>query len=210
MASYIKIFSVVGDKSVDVEFLHGRPTTKDGFVLRNTTWEQIAKKSPKGEFGDLEDAIRNNVPVAVYDGTQIWVQVKITKVEVTFRAFDYRHEDGTTGSAGATWRVGRSGRWYPPEKFEEAVRDASKSPTHSVWANGICLDPLLTGEEKISAQVLYDLREEYEFCSGSDLHEFFFGELGDPSPSGKLGVPASRVLRFVLDTIETVSWNSGK
>lgn len=38
--------------------------------------------------------------------------------------------------------------------------------------------------EEVNAQGLYDLREEFGFCSGTDLHDWFRSHLGDPSPSG--------------------------
>jgi hypothetical protein len=49
----------------------------------------------------------------------------------------------------------------------------------------------------MKAQALYDLRQETEFCSGSDLHEFFMEQLGDPSPSGYRDIDAEAARHFV-------------
>jgi hypothetical protein len=49
----------------------------------------------------------------------------------------------------------------------------------------------------MKAQKVYDLREETGFCSGSDLHEFFMGQLGDPSPSGCRDIDAEAARHFV-------------
>ena len=42
---------------------------------------------------------------------------------------------------------------------------------------------------KLTAQVIYDLRELTGFVSGQDLHEAFRDLVGDPSPSGRVEVP---------------------
>lgn len=61
------------------------------------------------------------------------------------------------------------------------------------------------------AQKLYDLREKYEFCSGSDLHEFFSDLLGDPSPSGKTKlsrIQEEQVWNFIQDSFAAIGCNS--
>lgn len=49
-----------------------------------------------------------------------------------------------------------------------------------------------------TAQKLYDLREQTEFCSGMDLHNFFFSQAGDMSPSGETEIDASEAAFFVF------------
>lgn len=44
------------------------------------------------------------------------------------------------------------------------------------------------------AQNLYDLRDEYEFCSGEELHEFFLQTVGEPSPSGRVEISGTGFL----------------
>lgn len=41
----------------------------------------------------------------------------------------------------------------------------------------------------MKAQVLYDLRQLTGYCSGTDLHDFFRQNVGDPSPSGNVEIP---------------------
>lgn len=61
----------------------------------------------------------------------------------------------------------------------------------------------------MKAQVLYDLREKYEFCSGNDLHEFFATFLkGEPSPSGKTELPFRSGEEFVFNCLKTMGENS--
>lgn len=60
----------------------------------------------------------------------------------------------------------------------------------------------------IPAQVLYDLRQEMEFCSGTDLAEFFSKELGDPSPKGKTIVGKTKAQGFVSRCIDAWAQNS--
>lgn len=49
-----------------------------------------------------------------------------------------------------------------------------------------------------TAQKLYDLREQTEFCSGMDLHNFFFSQVGDMSPSGDTEIDASEAAYFTF------------
>jgi len=65
-------------------------------------------------------------------------------------------------------------------------------------------------DEKIEAQVLYDLRERAEFTSGAKLHEFFAGELstGDPSPSGRVSISAKAADVFIADEMHSMCVNS--
>jgi hypothetical protein len=51
----------------------------------------------------------------------------------------------------------------------------------------------------MKAQILYDFRNEWEFCSGTDLHDFFREQLGDPSPSGYVEVDFNAAMNFVVD-----------
>jgi hypothetical protein len=60
----------------------------------------------------------------------------------------------------------------------------------------------------MKAQDLYDLRQKYEFCSGSDLHEFFCDQVGDPSPPGEVDVNDFAVEKFVNDCCDTVESNT--
>lgn len=72
--------------------------------------------------------------------------------------------------------------------------------------NGIPVDELVG---RISAQVLYDLREKHEFCSGTDLAEFFTAECDEPSPSGRKMISGKNAHDFVLGCIVALAWNSG-
>ena len=58
------------------------------------------------------------------------------------------------------------------------------------------------------AQTLYDFRDEYEFCSGQDLSEFFREVVGSPSPTGQTNVHADEADKFVCSSIEAMAWNS--
>jgi hypothetical protein len=60
----------------------------------------------------------------------------------------------------------------------------------------------------MKAQTLYDAREKFEFCSGTDLHEFFEGEIGDPSPSGYRDISLKHAGEFVQAHIRTMRHNS--
>lgn len=61
---------------------------------------------------------------------------------------------------------------------------------------------------KIKCQALYDLRDEYEFCSGNDLHDFFEKEIGDPAPSGRVTIDADRAADFVIAHARGIKQNS--
>lgn len=61
----------------------------------------------------------------------------------------------------------------------------------------------------MKAQNLYDLREEFAFCSGSDLHNFFRNELGDPSPSGRVNIDQQAAAELVNDSLDTMAANNG-
>ena len=60
----------------------------------------------------------------------------------------------------------------------------------------------------VTAQTMYDLREEFEFCSGSKLQDWFAANLGDPSPSGRESVPLLKAWRFIKQCCDTMGWNS--
>ncbi len=61
----------------------------------------------------------------------------------------------------------------------------------------------------MKAQKLYDLREKFAFCSGTDLHEYFQAELGDMSPSGYCEIDENRALVFVSGCLLKLDHNSG-
>lgn len=58
------------------------------------------------------------------------------------------------------------------------------------------------------AQILYDLREKYEFCDGKELHDFFRKELGDPSPRGHHEVNGDHAVSFVSKQLKDMAHNS--
>lgn len=61
----------------------------------------------------------------------------------------------------------------------------------------------------MNAQFLYDFREKWEFCSGTDLHNFFSAELnGEPSPSGKVKINSSHAKKFVRGCLDSMEHNS--
>ena len=60
----------------------------------------------------------------------------------------------------------------------------------------------------MKAQFLYDLREKHEFCSGSDLHDFFQEQTGDPSPSGKVAIDVAAASELVLNGCAAIEHNS--
>ena len=62
----------------------------------------------------------------------------------------------------------------------------------------------------MKAQELYDLREKLEFCSGTDLHEYFESELGDPSPSGHVEIDRDEAKAFVGICLEAIRHNNGE
>lgn len=76
--------------------------------------------------------------------------------------------------------------------------------------SGYFLKVDLARGNKIKAQALYDLREEFEFCSGNELHEFFRGSTsdGEPSPSGEVGINQSIASVFVLECCQSIEENS--
>lgn len=49
----------------------------------------------------------------------------------------------------------------------------------------------------MKAQKLYDTRQEFEFCSGTELHEFFWRVIGDSSPKGNVEVDDTLIHFFV-------------
>jgi hypothetical protein len=60
-----------------------------------------------------------------------------------------------------------------------------------------------------TCQSLYDLREKYEFCSGTDLHQFFRSEMGgEPSPSGYAEIDGAASLQFVIAHCDAMAHNS--
>lgn len=60
----------------------------------------------------------------------------------------------------------------------------------------------------MKAQTLYDLREQYEFCSGTDLHEFFNEQVGEPSPSGRAQVDTQAAKQFMATCAYAIEHNS--
>jgi hypothetical protein len=51
----------------------------------------------------------------------------------------------------------------------------------------------------ITAQDLYDRREEYAEISGTDLHELFQTLTGDPSPDGRTPISAAALSAHAAD-----------
>ena len=60
----------------------------------------------------------------------------------------------------------------------------------------------------MKAQELYDLREKTEFCSGTDLHDFFRTQVGEPSPAGKKDVPTIKCIAFIRQCFDRIVSNS--
>lgn len=60
----------------------------------------------------------------------------------------------------------------------------------------------------MKAQTLYDLRDQYAFCSGTDLHEFFNEQVGDPSPSGYAEISHQAAAWLVENCYEVMLHNS--
>lgn len=54
----------------------------------------------------------------------------------------------------------------------------------------------------MKAQTIYNLRSEHEFCSGTDLHQFFREQVADPSPSGRVDVPTEAAKQFMITGVE--------
>ena len=53
----------------------------------------------------------------------------------------------------------------------------------------------------MNAQMLYDYRETTQFCSGTDLHDFFLDQLGEPSPGGRKEVDTEAACQFVIERL---------
>ena len=49
----------------------------------------------------------------------------------------------------------------------------------------------------MKAQKMYELRERTGFCAGTDLHDFFEAQTGDPSPKGRVEIDESAAQAFV-------------
>jgi hypothetical protein len=60
----------------------------------------------------------------------------------------------------------------------------------------------------MKAQILYDWREDSEFCSGSELSEFFASACGEPSPSGHVEIDSGRAVEFVNAMLDKMENNS--
>lgn len=54
----------------------------------------------------------------------------------------------------------------------------------------------------MKAQIIYNLRDEHEFCSGTDLHRFFRQQVADPSPSGRVDVSDEAAKQFMTAGVE--------
>lgn len=51
----------------------------------------------------------------------------------------------------------------------------------------------------ITAQDLYERRDEYAEISGNDLHELFHALTGDPSPAGRTPIDAGGLASYAAD-----------
>ena len=60
----------------------------------------------------------------------------------------------------------------------------------------------------MKVQLLYDLRNEIEFCNGKDLSEFFQAQTGEPSPKGSAQVDPDEARKFIASCLEAMKWNS--
>jgi len=60
----------------------------------------------------------------------------------------------------------------------------------------------------MKAQTLYDLRDKTGFCSGIDLHKFFEGQVGDPSPSGYAEIEEKEAINLVKAHLSKMRHNS--
>lgn len=63
----------------------------------------------------------------------------------------------------------------------------------------------------MNAQTLYDLREKYEFCSGTDLSDFFQRALYNPAPFGKTELSDGQkwlAHEFVTVSLKAMAHNS--
>lgn len=54
----------------------------------------------------------------------------------------------------------------------------------------------------MKAQIIYNLRDEYGFCSGMDLHEFFYAQGVGMSPSGRVDIPTKAAKQFMTAGVE--------
>ncbi|MFH1636587.1 MAG: hypothetical protein ABIG63_21610 [Chloroflexota bacterium] len=53
----------------------------------------------------------------------------------------------------------------------------------------------------MNAQFMYDFRSKWEFCSGSELADFFRATTGEPSPSGSKEIKADEARRFIHNSL---------
>lgn len=61
----------------------------------------------------------------------------------------------------------------------------------------------------LKAQEIYDLRENFEFCSGVELHEFFRKSFdGEPSPAGREMIFKDSAINFVVGCCLSIEANS--
>ena len=60
----------------------------------------------------------------------------------------------------------------------------------------------------MKCQVIYNLREKYEFCSGNDLHQFFLSETGEPAPAGCAEINRTRSLKFIEQCCDNMAYYS--
>ena len=58
----------------------------------------------------------------------------------------------------------------------------------------------------MKAQVLYDMREVTSMCSGTDLHQFFYDQTGDPSPSGYKSISDEAATEFIRQFFPEFEW----
>lgn len=58
------------------------------------------------------------------------------------------------------------------------------------------------------AQLLYDLRNEIEFCDGKDLQEFFQAQTGEDSPKGSAQIDPDEARKFIAKCLGAMEWNS--
>jgi hypothetical protein len=62
----------------------------------------------------------------------------------------------------------------------------------------------------MKAQTLYDLREQFGFCSGDEMHSFFSAECnGEPSPSGTVEVDTTEARKFIRSSLDRMARNNG-
>jgi len=52
----------------------------------------------------------------------------------------------------------------------------------------------------MKAQKIYNLRNKFMFCSGTDLHDFFARTVGNPSPSGNTEVSTQLATNFMMES----------